>query len=331
MGLVGMTRESDDFEQQIHRIHELIEGSGAEVTWNDRIPDPDNPAQPRQIDIAIRRDGALTIVECRLHKERQDVNWIEELIGRKASLQATNVIAVSSSGFTDGAIRKAERYGIVLRDLKDVAPQEVLTWGCTLEMRVYYYQYENLKLVLLFRESDVAGIDYQKLTKELTNYPGRQSMFNASMEQFDIENMTLDERLKRRYEFELSMRLEGFHLSGKPVESVEFSGVAHLHEVEMRLPVALGYGPPREGATDRRTLIQKMPDSDTGFILHGPEHLATIIDVSKLKLPPNAQFRYARTTASQTLNMESLELLGMEGLYATGGPMAVEIVGIKGM
>jgi hypothetical protein len=308
MGLVGMTRESDDFEQQIHRIHELIEGSGAEVTWNDRIPDPDNPAQPRQIDIAIRRDGALTIVECRLHKERQDVNWIEELIGRKA-----------------------ERYGIVLRDLKDVAPQEVLTWGCTLEMRVYYYQYENLKLVLLFRESDVAGIDYQKLTKELTNYPGRQSMFNASMEQFDIENMTLDERLKRRYEFELSMRLEGFHLSGKPVESVEFSGVAHLHEVEMRLPVALGYGPPREGATDRRTLIQKMPDSDTGFILHGPEHLATIIDVSKLKLPPNAQFRYARTTASQTLNMESLELLGMEGLYATGGPMAVEIVGIKGM
>jgi hypothetical protein len=131
-----MTRESDDFEQRIHRIHELIEGSSAEVTWNERIPDPDNPAQPRQIDIAIRRDGTLTIVECRLHKERQDVNWIEELIGRKASLQATNVVAVSSSGFTEGAIRKAERFGIALRDLKDIAPEEVLTWGCAVEMSV---------------------------------------------------------------------------------------------------------------------------------------------------------------------------------------------------
>jgi hypothetical protein len=95
-------KESETFEQQIHRIHELLDGSGAVVTWNDHIPDPDNPSQSRQIDITIERKRKLTIVECRKHQSPQDVQWIEELIGRRTSLRANGVMAVSSSGFTAG-------------------------------------------------------------------------------------------------------------------------------------------------------------------------------------------------------------------------------------
>jgi len=58
-------KNSEAFEQQIHRIHELLEGSGAGVTWNDHVPDLDNPSQQRQIDVSIKRDGKLTLVECR--------------------------------------------------------------------------------------------------------------------------------------------------------------------------------------------------------------------------------------------------------------------------
>jgi hypothetical protein len=61
-----MSKESDAFEQRIHRIHELIDGTDAEVTWNDRIPDPDNPKRSRQIDITIKRGATLTLVECRI-------------------------------------------------------------------------------------------------------------------------------------------------------------------------------------------------------------------------------------------------------------------------
>jgi hypothetical protein len=50
-----MKRASDAFEQQIKRIYELLLGSGAEVTWDDHIPDPDNPSQPRQIDVTEAR------------------------------------------------------------------------------------------------------------------------------------------------------------------------------------------------------------------------------------------------------------------------------------
>lgn len=98
-------RASDTFEQRIHRIHELLEGSNAIVTWDDKVPDPENPKRPRQIDVTIKRGRHVTLIECRIHHKRQDVKWIEELIGRRASLHAHSVIAVSASGFTAGAIR----------------------------------------------------------------------------------------------------------------------------------------------------------------------------------------------------------------------------------
>src|SRR5580700_6264455 len=98
-------------EHQVHRIHELLVGCHEDVTWNDHIPDPDNPEQLRQIDITIRRNGIFTIIECRLSKRAQDVKWIEELIGRRQSLGADTIIAVASAGFTTGAKRKAARYG----------------------------------------------------------------------------------------------------------------------------------------------------------------------------------------------------------------------------
>src|SRR4051794_624558 len=64
---------SDSFEQLIKRVHQLLAESEAEVTWNDRIQDPDNPARLRQIDVTIRQNGVLTLVECRQHKSPQDV------------------------------------------------------------------------------------------------------------------------------------------------------------------------------------------------------------------------------------------------------------------
>jgi len=127
-----MTKASEAFEQQIQRIHELLLDSGADVTWDDHIPDPDNLARARQIDVSIRCDGKLTLVECRDQQCRQDVQWIEELIGRRTSLAADAVIAVSWSGFTTGALKKAKRHGMVPRDLKRLTDAEVRGWASKL-------------------------------------------------------------------------------------------------------------------------------------------------------------------------------------------------------
>jgi len=84
-------KTSKELERQVARIHELLERSNDVVTWDDHTPDPDNPGQLRQIDVTIRRDGQLTIIECRLSRNRQNVKWIEELIGRRQSLGAQDV------------------------------------------------------------------------------------------------------------------------------------------------------------------------------------------------------------------------------------------------
>ena len=123
------TKRSDVFEEKIKRIYDLLADSGSEVKWNDHISDPDNPAQGRQIDVTIKQAGVLTLVECRHHKSRQDVQWIEQLIGRRVSLGAQIVIAVSSSGFTAGAIAKGRKHGIVLRDLQQLTDNEIESWG----------------------------------------------------------------------------------------------------------------------------------------------------------------------------------------------------------
>lgn len=48
---------STEFEQLTGRIISQVVESGAQLLWNDRIPDPDNPSQLRQVDVTISRDG----------------------------------------------------------------------------------------------------------------------------------------------------------------------------------------------------------------------------------------------------------------------------------
>jgi len=199
-----VSKQSVAFEQEIHRLHELVDGSAADVTWNDHIPDPDNPQQPRQIDITIRRDGALTIVECRLHKSRQGVKWIEELIGRRSSLRAASAIAVSASGFTRGAIQKAKSFGIFLRDLKELTTRDIEQWGCLIAMRVYYYEFQNLELSLGFAPESIPLLDDARLKADLQAFPGRQSLVNAAAKQLDqLKVLTDEDRRKGSYSFQV--------------------------------------------------------------------------------------------------------------------------------
>jgi hypothetical protein len=321
-----MTKKSDVFEQQIHRLHELVDGDDAEVTWNDRIPDPDNPGQARQIDITIKRDDELTLVECRLHKERQDVKWVEELIGRKLSLRASAVVAVSASGFTQGAIKKAQAHGVFLRDLNQLTPEEVESWGCSIAMTVYYYEYKDLQLSLLFHPESIARLDFERLSAEFKNYHGRQTLFNAATDLVDTKKLlTVDKGHREAVKFSIRMKLGGFMLSDEPVVEVEFSGLARLVEQELTAPALLAYRNPSQDAKDTSVVMQKTSIGETGTIVHNSYKMATILDLSKLEMPPNSQFRYFRTAANKDLDMDSFELLGCDRLCATGGPMAVNV------
>ena len=321
-----MTKGSDAFEQRIHRLHELVDGTDAEVTWNDRIPDPDNPKQARQIDITVKRGDALTLVECRIHSERQDVKWIEELIGRRASLQAAAVIAVSASGFTEGAILKAKAHGIFLRDLEQLSPAEIEQWGSTVAMTIYYYQYSDLELALFFRPESIPKLDIAVLAQEMKTYPGTQSLFNAAGNELEkLKLLTMEPSQRRDATFRLRLRLADFCLCREPVLEVEFSGTAKLVEQLLDIPAVVAYRDPADEQADHSIVMQWTSLGETGVIVHNAHRVATVLDLSAISLPPNCQFCYLRTATNKEMDMDSFELLGSAGLYASGGPMTVTI------
>jgi hypothetical protein len=182
-------KPSEKFEQQIRRIHDLLEQLGSQITWNDRLPDPDNPSQPRQIDVTIRRDGKLTLLECRIHADRQDVKWVEELIGRRLSLRADAVIAVSASGFTEGAILKAKSFGIILRDFSTLTEEEIRSWGHLARVWLTFYEFTRVDLVFRFDPSHRRGLTVDQVEEDLRGSASRlYGMFELVAAKIDAEN-----------------------------------------------------------------------------------------------------------------------------------------------
>lgn len=93
----------------IAAIYQEMAGTGATVTESALV-------DGREVDVLIESEAiagvtARITVECRDHKRRQDVTWIEELQGKQSTLRISETFAVSSSGFTAKAITAAREHG----------------------------------------------------------------------------------------------------------------------------------------------------------------------------------------------------------------------------
>jgi len=223
------TNKAEEFEQQIARIYDLLVNNSAEVTWNDKIPDPDNTKQLRQVDITLINNQITTHIECRSHKRPQDVKWIEELYGRKISLNATSMIAVSDSGFTEGAIKKAKKLGVFLRRMDELSIQEINKWGVNTNLLIYFYHFTNLNIQFVFDDTD--GITLQELSEELhkkTHYIDR--IVNEVRYQFNREKS-----YHAPYCFRFDVETNGVNLCNKKVVAVKISGeldeLIHKHNL----------------------------------------------------------------------------------------------------
>ncbi len=120
-----------DFEKLIARIEKAIAPSGAEVRSPDHIVD-NVTGQLREVDASIRyRVGTCPIlitIECRDRTGIEDVRWIEQLAEKKRSIAAAMTVAVSSSGFSEPAIKKAAALGIQIRTLTEATPENFVQW-----------------------------------------------------------------------------------------------------------------------------------------------------------------------------------------------------------
>jgi hypothetical protein len=123
-----MHKDAKEFEAFVERIYQTL-SPNVIVKIDEKIQDPDVKGRMRQVDVALYGDDFCVFVECRKHTARQDVKWVEELIGRKRSLRPDLMIGVSASGFTKTAIKKAEAHGIILRCVREVTDSEIMSWS----------------------------------------------------------------------------------------------------------------------------------------------------------------------------------------------------------
>jgi len=298
-----MTNGPIAFEQLVERIHRLLESMDAAVSWNDRIADPDNASQGRQIDITIRRGTHLTLVECRLRRTAQDVTWIEELIGRRESLNAQAVVAVSASGFTRGASAKAERFGIVLRDFASLSGEEVLQWGASKKFELRFIEFTDASLRFVLPR--IPAPPYRIVSgagKLVRDY--RLFFQNAAKAVQD------DERLARQgTQLQVTVPFQGpFHINGEQAIEVVFRAKLKRIKERVALSSVVAY-------SDARRLSS--PEAFVGSLELGATEIieaagrySMIVDLSQVRVPPQCMFESLQVDFGSLVKVREIKGIG---------------------
>lgn len=295
----------DEFERQIARILTTLSANKDQVIWNDKFPDPDNPAQLRQVDISIRRPDSLTIVECRYHSRPQDVKWVEELYGRRVSLNATSVIGISSSGFTKGALEKARRLGVFLRTLTELSDREIEVWGQRSSFEMSFIKFDDLIVRVIADDSVVFPADLAGGILSGTN--GVDFNFRDVL---SYCANTLTEQDAPEGAFSLHLRLKNILLGKVPVDEIVLSARWGWISKQTDLPTVLVFNDIID-STAQPTLIERGFDSRSE-VHHTADRSVLIVDVNSA--PPGGCCLLRRVTAlfEKSVTMNEIIFIGID-------------------
>lgn len=157
-----MPRKGRDLELLINHIESLLNDND-ELT----IKSPDFlldhvTGQKREVDISINgKIGShqiLIVLECRKRQNKDDSTWIEQLGNKKQDLHINKLIAVSSSGFTEPAITKANLYGIDLRQIEKIQISDIEEW-------VKHFTFEQVDLKYNIQKLDIGMMNKNNANK----------------------------------------------------------------------------------------------------------------------------------------------------------------------
>ena len=122
-----MPKRSNDFQKLIKLIESQLAGENVTITESKLLEDERNGAK-REVDILIETKvnghPVNIAIECRDHKRKPGMPWIDSLIGRYKYLPIHKIIAVSRSGFTNTAYEAAKRSNIELLTLEKAIEED---------------------------------------------------------------------------------------------------------------------------------------------------------------------------------------------------------------
>ena len=143
-------------------IEERMAPRGAVVKSPDRLRDLDTK-RLREVDASIRYSVGsaeiLVTVECRKRSGPADVTWIEQLATKRNKIGAAKTIAVSSSGFTNSARQSAERYGIELRILGEIVPEDIDALFAPQSLVHMYRSIDSLRCKVVLTSGSLEELD----------------------------------------------------------------------------------------------------------------------------------------------------------------------------
>jgi hypothetical protein len=110
-----MPKRTNEFQQIVAYIYSQIVPAGGRVTESAFLRE-DGTGEPREVDVLIEHNvtghDIKIAVECRDHARDQNVQWIDNLIGKFSRLRVNQIVAISSSPFSDAAKKKAAEHNI---------------------------------------------------------------------------------------------------------------------------------------------------------------------------------------------------------------------------
>jgi hypothetical protein len=130
----GTKRRGRDLELLVARLETVLNGTGVVVKSPERIA---VKSGTREVDVTVRfHAGSVPVLiafECRDRSRTQDVEWIEQLAGKKTTIGATAMVAVSSSGFSEQAVAVAKERGVEVRAIDAIELEDFDNLGMRLD------------------------------------------------------------------------------------------------------------------------------------------------------------------------------------------------------
>lgn len=71
---------------------------------------------------------------------------------------------------------EARSQDIVIRSLRELTDDEVTAWGRSVALRLFFYQYSDIALALVFDKCSLPRLELSTLKDELARYPGQQNL-----------------------------------------------------------------------------------------------------------------------------------------------------------
>jgi len=120
-----MTKQTNAFQKAIYYIHQKLEDSNVKISESAELCELNiKKTIKREIDVLIEKqlnDNIYRIaIECRDRSSKDDITWIDGLIGKYKNLPVNKIIAISHSGFSESAELKAEEEKIELRKTEEI-------------------------------------------------------------------------------------------------------------------------------------------------------------------------------------------------------------------